>query len=596
MGLLQKATETYDYMADLAGKYKENKEPLAPVGHIISKADIEITIDDSGNFISALNDKERTKIIIPVTVDSASRSGKKGAVAPHALTDKLFFYDPKKKESYEIFVTQLEDWCDSDYTHPMAEAILKYVKKGQIISDLRNNGIKFSDKEEEFVRWRVTGLGDKSGATWTESSLMQAYTKYYLSHIGDGEKNICMITGRNEIVTDKHLKGVVASSGNAKIISANDSVNYTYRGRFVSPDEVVTIGYESSQKAHNALKWLVANEGAIEDGRAFVCWNPRGIQIPKPQFTLFNRTEEKCLPTQYGEALRKIIRGYKSNLNEKDDVIIASFDAATTGRLSITYYNELKASDFLDRLLYWDESCCWYDMSWGTSSPSLYNIVNYAFGTQRGEGDSQRIETDSRILKQHKQRLINCRVNKAKMPTDIMKAIVQKAGNLQIYEQKNRRVLLFTACAVVKKYLYDNFKEEWSMALESQKKDRSYQYGRLLAVMEKAERDTYKPDEKREANAIRMQSVFVKRPAYATKIIIEQLKSAYYPQLKTGSRIYYDRLIGEIMDIISQFPNEEFNKPLSETYLLGYYLQRNSLWTKQNKNEDNNETEEKENE
>ena len=49
------------------------------------------------------------------------------------------------------------------------------------------------------------------------------------------------------------------------------------------------------------------------------------------------------------------------------------------------------------------------------------------------------------------------------------------------------------------------------MALEPQKKDVSYQYGRLLAVFEKLERDTYDSNEQREPNAIRMQSVFAKR-------------------------------------------------------------------------------------
>ena len=41
------------------------------------------------------------------------------------------------------------------------------------------------------------------------------------------------------------------------------------------------------------------------------------------------------------------------------------------------------------------------------------------------------------------------------------------------------------------------------MALEPGKQDRSYQFGRLLAVMEKVERDTYTDNENREPNAIR---------------------------------------------------------------------------------------------
>ena len=40
----------------------------------------------------------------------------------------------------------------------------------------------------------------------------------------------------------------------AKLISANDSQNFTYRGRFTSKEEAFAVGNETSQKAHNALK------------------------------------------------------------------------------------------------------------------------------------------------------------------------------------------------------------------------------------------------------------------------------------------------------------------------------------------------------
>ena len=112
------------------------------------------------------------------------------------------------------------------------------------------------------------------------------------------------------------------------------------------------------------------------------------------------------------------------------------------------------------------------------------------------------------------------------------------------------------------------------MALEPQKKDVSYQYGRLLAVFEKLERDTYDSNEQREPNAIRMQSVFAKRPLYASRIIWEQLKKAYYPKLAPG-----DRIIEQIIQEISSFPQAEQEEALKDTYLFGYYLQRSALYT-----------------
>ena len=50
------------------------------------------------------------------------------------------------------------------------------------------------------------------------------------------------------------------------------------------------------------------------------------------------------------------------------------------------------------------------------------------------------------------------------------------------------------------------------MALEADKRDRSYQFGRLLAILEKTERDTYTKDTDRETNAIRRMSVYAQRP------------------------------------------------------------------------------------
>lgn len=181
-------------------------------------------------------------------------------------------------------------------------------------------------------------------------------------------------------------------------------------------------------------------------------------------------------------------------------------------------------------------------------------------------------------MRQQMQRLISCRVDKGKMPLDIERALVARASNLQVLDDGLRWSVLFTACAVIRKYHYDIYKEEWKMALERDKKDISYQYGRLLAVFEKIERDTYDNDENREPNAIRMQSVFAQRPQYASRIIGEQLKKAYYPRIKPSSRTFYDRLIGEIIDRISEFPENQQNRPLGDTYLFGYYLQRNELY------------------
>ena len=251
--------------------------------------------------------------------------------------------------------------------------------------------------------------------------------------------------------------------------------------------------------------------------------------------------------------------------------------------------------EFLERLRFWDETTAWLHRKYGGTSPTLKSIADAAYGVLRTEKEIQKVETDNKILSGAMQRLLLCRLERSPFPADIMRSAVQKCSSLQLYDDdksQNRNNQLFTTCAIIKKFRYDRFKEEWNMALEPEKKNRNYQFGRLLAVLEKAERDAFDQGEKREPNAMRMQALFVKRPMYASKIIIEQLKSAYYPRLSPGARAYYDKLIGEIMRVISEYPESEIGKPLGEEYLMGYYLQKTSLYTK--RNTDNNEPEDNE--
>lgn len=585
MGLLQEAIKTYDCMHELVGKMEAGKEPLAPIGHVIRNAQIEITVDQDGNFVEAkaLGTKNGEKIIIPALEESAGRSG--STARPHPLCDQIGYVTPVNPEKYESYMKQLKEWSESVYATDKLRAIYAYLKQGTILNDLRKAGLikKKNGKvknEKDMLCWSVTGLGDNSGPVYQDMELFESWKDYYSTVLdNDGQLDFCYLTGEYEEAARQHMKGVVAANGNSKIISANDDKNFTYRGRFVDPGQALSVGYLSSQKAHNALKWIVSNSGIREGNRVFAAWNPEGAETPSIVIPLLNDAEEtRCTPVFYQERLNKIIAGFKAKFPDNSRVVVAGFDAATNGRLAVTYYSELTGSSFIKRLVFWDRTCCWTDSNYGTYSPYLYSIVQFAYGVPN-QKDTQTISVEKRIVPEQMQRLIHCRVDASKFPADLMRALVHRAGNLRLYKGKNRRKLLFTTCAVIRKYWIDHFKEEWGMALDPNCNNRSYQFGRLLAVMEKIERDVLnKADDDRETNAIRMQPVFVRRPGYAVKTIMDKLKMAYYPKLNEGSRVYYDRLIGEIMDKISQSSIEEYNQPLDETYLLGYYLQKNALY------------------
>lgn len=586
MGLMAQAYNTYCAMEkQYVGVYGEAKEPLVPVSHQIAKADLEITLDSEGNLLDARQvDPKEAITIIPVTEQSAGRTG--DTCCAHPLCDQLRFFSPRYPARYEAYLTQLHRWEGSPYSHPKLSAIAGYVEKGSILEDMSRLGLISLDekgmptKEKLLVRWRVeAGTEGNVAACWQDRTLFQAFIDYYAA----GQKSdpvYCMVSGKNALPANQHPKKIINICANAKLISANDTSGFTYRGRFQTDAQAMTMSYEASQKIHSALHWLSANQGVAIGGRTFLCWNPQGIEIPKPQATfLRGNTTNQVKYSDYRKALSETLRGWKETIPADAGAVIAAFDAATSGRLALTYYCELPASDFLERLHNWDALCCWNRDPFGIQAPSLYQIANCAFGTVRTSGNQTKLESDDRILRQQVQRLLSCRVDKGKMPADIARAAAAKASNLQIMDTQLRETVLSTACAVLRKYYYDWDREEWNMSLEPEKKDISYQYGRLLAVFEKIERDTYDKDEQREPNAIRMQSVFAKRPRYASRILWEQLKKAYYPRLKPWNRVKYDRLIGEIIEQISNLPQAEHEEALKDTYLFGYYLQKKALYT-----------------
>lgn len=599
MGLMQKAVETYDCHAALAGVPDAMRETLTPISHIVQNAQIEVTIDANGNFISAAavvkdkkSERDESKTIIPATYKSSIRAKSPCA---HPLSDKLSYLIPSSTERHDLYLKQLSDWANSEYSRPKVMAVLKYIESESLLDDLERNGLVTKDSngeldaryDDDFVRWRVTGDGAVAPC-WEDKSLIEAFIAYSEMLRDGSDSALCMITGEVLPIIEKHPKGVVSAAYGAKLISANDSSNFTYRGRFAEPSQAATISYVASQKAHNALRWVVANQGVIIGGRTFVCWNPKGKDVPNAMHSLLSVSDSQkkaATPSDYKKQLADAVNGWKLNLPDNEDVVIASFDAATTGRLSVTYYNELRASDFIDRLAHWQQTCCWENNQFGYQSPSVRQIAQCAFGVERTEW----LDVDDRILKEQVQRLLHCVIDKAPMPSDIVQALMHRASMPLAYNNINRRKILFTACAAIYAYRTQAKKEEWTMSLDKEKKDRSYQFGRLLAVMEKVERDTY-TDEGREPNAIRMQSVFCDRPLYTAKIINDRL-NPYFERLRPGSRAYYKKLIGEITEQLSNYDDAQLNRPLGDTYLMGYYLQRNELYTSKS-NETKEEIEE----
>ena len=594
MGLLQKAIETYDANADLVGVYSEGHDPLAPISHIVAKAHLEITLNAQGCFIGActVNESEQNTII-PVTEKSGGRTS---GLAAHPLCDQIKYVTSIDKAAHELYFKELCNWEESAYTHPILTAVRAYVAKGTILNDLINAGIISQSGKPDgktlklMIRWRVNGCGSEEPACWKNKRLFALYQDYYLSLISMRDHIFCMISGKEDSTVLQHPSGIIPIPYKAKLISFN-SDDFAYRGRFTEDRQAATVGYVASQKAHNALRWLASEQGVREfsGNRIFLCWNPQGKEVPRIMRPMRREDAEAVrMPDNYRQQLMSTMLSFRKDhqLSAADQAVIASFDAATTGRLAVTYYNEISLETFLERMVDWDAHCCWYNGKYGIQAPNLLQITDCAFGTVRGGW----LETDDKIQRQLLQRLLDCKVSGGVFPVDIVKVLVHRASSPQSYDEAIWRRILHTACAALQKYRYDTKQGGNEMAWELSRKDRSFQYGRLLAVMERAELDYYrKTNESRQTNAIKFMAEYRRRPFSVFERINRHLHQAYLNRIDERSAGRYEKLVGEIFAILRDFPEEELNKPLDDTYLMGYELQRNAFYVKNNSEENTEE-------
>lgn len=627
MSWLLNLYETYEANINEVGviKLKPNGQEytLLPVSHTTQTAHIEVSVTPSGHFHSAevITDKNNAVTVIPSTEESASRAGSK--VAPYPLHDKLSYvagdyieYGGKinKEEPFSVYINQLKDWAESPFATDKVKSIYSYLKKRQLIKDLvaqkilwlDSNGKlieKWDKKNEEyigekplifsvisgaqesaFIRFNVYDPNKITKKVWQDPDMYQSFIHFYNDMLGN--EDVCYVTGKKLPSTERHANKIRNAGDKAKLISANDTSGFTFRGRFKEANQVASISYDVSQKAHNALKWLINKQAKIVDGRVFLVWGNDKVELPdvlEDSFSVFgqdetapeteNEHETAYTFDYYAEQVSKAISGYNSDLMAHSNVQILVLDSATTGRMAVLYYRSLDKSVYLDKLKSWHTTCVWehryrknragkYNPFFGAPAPR--DIAFAAYGPN----------TSDKIVKGLMARMIPCIVDGQPIPLDIVRSVFHRASNPVAMDTWEWEKTLSIACALI------NRKEGYGVALNKETDDRDYLFGRLLAIADVLERNALDKNDQRATNARRYMNSFAQHPERTWRII----QGALQPyQARLGKKVeYYNRLIDEVL---TKMKIEDFNnRPLSGRYLLGFSSQRYELYQKKDKN------------
>ncbi len=649
-------SELYNIYENNCGR-EDDQDPLLPVSHSTANAQIEVTINQSGEFISArkVGTKEESLTVIPVTEDSGSRSS---GIAPHPLNDKLIYIagdygkyvsgkGADNKRHYEAYMNQLGRWCQSEYAHEAVKAVFAYLKKASLITDLieSRNVLELDEttgklkekskilgiaQEDAFVRFQVmfSDLTMES-RTWTNRQLFDSFVNYNAEVMGN--KQLCYATGKILPVTYKHPSKVRNGGDKAKLISSNDESGFSYRGRFDGKEQAVSVSYEFSQKMHNALKWLIGRQGMSIGSLEILVWEsslhgvPNILQDANKTFSIYDYADEdeeqEEIPDTnpaFVSQLSKAIFGIKKDLSANSKTMVMMLDAATTGRLAMTMYTEMATSSFLENILSWHKNTAWmrYHGRQNRSIPnsfSVYEIAECAYGTEQDKV----IQCKADIKNETICRLIPCIVEGRPIPRDIVNNLVYKACKpLAYHESYNWRKVLETTCGMLRKKKIEEQEKKkqkggYEMALDKSCSDRSYLFGRLLAIADAAEASTYEKggkatkgenvaekenettgDGKRVTNARRYFEIFSNRPSQTWCKIYMRLET-YFRKMTYEQRMYYVHMIQEVSSLFEKndFENDEKLQPI---FLLAYHCQLNEIY-KGKKSKNNKATEDNKN-
>ena len=610
---------------------------LLPIYHdnkVIKNNDIyiEILLDNEGAFYKARKFEIGENVIFPVTYESSNRTSTK--IAPHPIVDSWYYvmYSELRKEKHQRYLQNLDNWIIQTENNKV-ENFLKIIKKfvenpesvelvlnsafgsdcqiqeefvdnngkiqeGSLIFGEKKQKIALKDIKLSFKILEFDGLRDVSVSNFNE--MHHDFINYINNNSTEIGIGICNISGKEDRIIKNHRKPKGVFS-NGKLISQNNKIAYL-GDRFPNENassDIIKIGYETSEKIHLMIKYLLENNNShtwLGTSQYLINWfsddlsNDSQLDIVKPEFDdLFeDDEEEKQVFIKPNEENKKIgssfVRGQKLFSNN------ATYNIAilneNKGRIALKYFRQLQVSQLLKNLESWQENYSWeaktkagnYELK---KTPTFNEIINAAYGVDR----ERYLELDNDSFRSDQyQQLVTALIDGKPLPNTIVKKLEDNIRQRQKYSKRWYQVQQVSLAVLQKQY-----GREFTPMLDHQETDRSYLFGRLLAIYELFEAQRYALDgssQERVTNAERYWNAYTGQPAKMMTHLENKIKP-YEEVLKLNKPGIWHKLEKERKEIIQlmtpMYAHKNFTQSLDYKFIFGYYAEKQFYYTKQAK-------------
>lgn len=455
------------------GRDRTKKAILLPPYYDLLNINCEVVLTSEGDLVEIHTvPKDDAPTAVPVYQPSRS-----SGVSPMALCERLDYLCPiKKKENrHKLYMEKLKAWKDSEFSHPVLDAVYAYLKKETLWDDVAAVLPKEA-KNETLMRFTI--LFDKEAVhCWTDRTLQENFVNYIRS-LG-GEMGMDFLTGEETVLADKFPKRVRNPADNTTLISSNrtDFYDLVFTGIFSNKKQAFSVGSESSYKMLSALRWAIRTKGKHYGSEAVAVWCDPDIPAPAWDSSTYdleqemsgknteddsdvrmelsenvpeNETEESKEDTVFSEQqVIHMLDGYRKKMPVGSRMTLLAVDTPSkenNGRCSIVNHVELDGKLYLDNVERWHVEAGWVHSKFipvpntekerkrilFTGVPGINDVADLVYGTEIngskvgfGEKDSNNRDM---FRKKTAQQLIPCIWYNRPIPTDLVQRIVTKAS------------------------------------------------------------------------------------------------------------------------------------------------------------------------
>jgi CRISPR-associated protein Csd1 len=565
----------YDY-------YERKPEIHAPIGYEKEELDFIIIIDKEGNFVDLQNKRENKRgheYHIPKAV---IRAGTK--VLPNLLWDKIeyltgFSKDENKsaqaKKYNKAFIDKLKVLPEELREDAGIKAVLLFYDKNQIEELINHQSWEECLKVSGWMSFQLEGETElianrEAVRKYQEEQFLSG--KYEEDDPKKLKQEICLITGEKKIIkrlnTELRLPG---SDKNVKIVAFQKNSGFDSYGKEQSYNAPISILAENSYSA--SLKHLInskTNKKIVSD-TTILFWSEKRTEEVTPEEEVFSwviaaQKVDEDNPDKGVDKIEKFINsifsGQLSPARTNHFYVLGL--SPNAARISVRFWKAPSVEDFGKNIKkHFDD----FEIVHGPKEPKYLSLYQFLSAT------ALKYKMDN-VPPNLAATVIESIIDGTPYPASLLYQCIRR---IRAEQNVNR-----ARAAILKAYLNRFNKihklndKEINMCLDPTNNNVAYRIGRLFAVLEKIQ-ERANPG----INATIRDRFYGAASSTPVTVFprLLSLKNSHLKKLSGGEKIYYEKLIGEIVCEIKSFPT---NLPLNDqaNFAIGYYHQRQDFFTK----------------